>query len=118
MNWYPIGATPGVYGWGEGITYLVSILEYEVRLTRFRSPGTSPLDMAVEAARNVIVFPLGRGPGRPGGTPELAALAVSAKLYAERFEAGEDLKGYPYWQRERPAARFLATGDANDCPSC
>jgi hypothetical protein len=105
MNWYPIGASRGEHGWGDETTYLVTVLEHEVRLSRFRSPGTSPLDMAVEAARNVIVFPLGRGPGRPGGEPELAALAESAKTYAERFEAGESLEGYPAWQREQPKAR-------------
>jgi hypothetical protein len=118
VHWYEIGASRGVYGWGDGVTYLVSVLDHEVRLSRFRSPGTSPLDMAVEASRSTIVFPLGRGPGRPGGEPELAALAESAKGFAERFEAGESLDGYPHWQHERSVARFLATGDASDCPSC
>lgn len=102
IDWYEIGASRGKYGWGDGVTYLVSVLDHEVRLTRFRSPGTSPLDMAVEVARNVIVFPLGRGPGRPGGEPELAALAASARTYAERFEGGADLEGYPHWQHGQP----------------
>lgn len=76
------------------------------------------LDLARQASCNTIVFPMGRGPGRPGGEPEVAALIESAKLYAERFEAGQDIHGYPHWQRERSTAKFRSTGDANDCPNC
>jgi hypothetical protein len=90
-----------------------------VRLTRWLPRvGQTQMDVAREASRNTIVFPLGRGPGRPGMEPELAVLAESAKVFAEAFEAGESLKGYPAWQHERSTARFLATGDANDCPNC
>jgi hypothetical protein len=111
MHWYEIGASRGVYAWGSGTTYLVSVLDYEVRITRFRSPGTSPLDMAVEAARNVVTFPLGRGPGRPGGEPEMAALMEAAKTWAERFEAGESLEGYPAWQHGHAPHMASRAGD-------
>jgi hypothetical protein len=100
-----------------------------VRLTRWMHTGTLPpdfesaslfvLDVTEQASRNTIVFPMGRGPGRPGMEPELAALVETAKTYAERFEAGHDIDGYPHWQRRlRTTARFPATGDANDCPNC
>lgn len=91
-----------------------------VRLTRWLPrPNVAPSELVREASRNTIVFPMGRGPGRPGGAPEVDALVASAKLYAERFEAGQDIDGYPHWQRRpRTTARFLATGDANDCPNC
>jgi hypothetical protein len=119
MDWHGIGGRGGgIYSWGEHSTYLVSVLDHEVRLSRFSVPAVTPLAMAAEAACTVIVFPLGRGPGRPGGEPELDALAESAKVYAERYEAGESLEGYPHWQHERSVARFLATGNADDCPNC
>jgi hypothetical protein len=97
-----------------------------VHLTRWTHTGTPlPEDMSAfvlefarQVARNAIVFPMGRGPGRPGMAPELDALVEAAKVFAERFEAGQDIDGYPHWQRERSAARFRLTGDANDCPSC
>ena len=171
MHWYEISASRGVYGWGDGAIYLVSVLDHEVRLSRYRYPAASPLDMAVEAVCSTIVFPLGRGPGRPGGEPELAALVKFAKDFAEQYEGGGDFEEYPAWRHEPTAARrhfhepfeverecrelhvppgedpladlraedghvpdynraeaerrlavqragFLATGDANDCPSC
>jgi hypothetical protein len=67
--------------------------------------------MAVEAARNVVVFPLGRGPGRPGGEPEMAALMEAAKTWAERFEAGESLEGYPAWQHGHAPHMASRAGD-------
>lgn len=86
-----------------------------VRLSRFSiAAGTQGLSSVVarESAVNVIVFPLGRGPGRPAGEPELAALTETAKGYAERFEAGEDLEGYPAWQHLRRDPEFrLPEGD-------
>lgn len=99
---------------------------HTVRLTRWAHTGIpSPegmsdfvLDFARNVSRNTIVFPMGRGPGRPGGEPELDALVEYAKTYAERFEAGQDIDGWPHWQRERSAARFRATGNPNDCPNC
>jgi hypothetical protein len=119
MQW--ITASGGFFTYGREYGYLVLTGEREVRLSRFSiAAGASCLValVAAEATRTAIIFPLGRGPGRPGGAPELAALAESAKRYAERFEAGEDIDGYPHWQRERSAARFRMTGDANDCPNC
>jgi signal recognition particle GTPase len=53
---------------------------------------------------------MGRGPGRPGGAPEVAAHMEVAKLFAERFEAGEDLDGYQHWQQP---LRVLADGDVD-----
>jgi hypothetical protein len=119
MDWIKVERVQFAYGAEHG--YLVLTGEREVRLARFLvATGARGLTArtARESAESVIVFPLGRGPGRPGGAPELTALAESAKAYAERFEAGLDLEGYPAWQRERSTARFLATGDANDCPHC
>lgn len=81
---------------GKVDTYLVFGDEREVRLSRHRS--VLYVNRAFEAARNVIIFPLGRGPGRPAMEPEVAALMAAARLHAERFEAGESLEGYPQWQ--------------------
>lgn len=111
MDWHEIGTSRWSYGWADGVTYLVAVFDREVRLTRFRLPFASDgdaeqLELAAEAVRNVITFPLGRGPGRPGGEPELAALAESAKTFAERYEAGESLEGYPAWRHERPEPAF------------
>jgi hypothetical protein len=88
---------------GKTDTYLVFGDEREVRLTRHRS--VVYVNRAYEAARNVIVFPLGRGPGRPAGEPELTALMGVARLYAERYEAGESLDGYPQWQHAEATAK-------------
>jgi hypothetical protein len=83
-----------------------------VRLTRWSRPAAVTAAtialVAEEAARNVIVFPLGRGPGRPGGAPEVAAHMDVARLFAGRFEAGESLAEYPQWQQPLEA---LADGD-------
>lgn len=108
------------YAMGEDATYVVTRGQTEVRLTRF-SHGIL-LNAVVEAARNVIVLPLGRGPGRPGGGPELAALVSSAKVFAEGFEAGESLADYPHWRhgdgtfvvREGDFVRFIDQGDLPD----
>jgi hypothetical protein len=113
MDW--MTGTDCVFAYGQQHGYQVLRSETEVRLARFTIElARRGLVAAVvaEAARSVIVFPLGRGPGRPGGEPELDALTESAKVYAERYEAGESVEHYPAWQR-RPAS-----GDANDCPNC
>lgn len=145
MEWSRLPDGSGIIALGADTVYLVSPDRQNgdatgVRLTRYRS--LRPTGAAQEAARNVIVFPLGRGPGRPVGEPELAALTESAKVYADRFEAGESLDGYPYWQHEYrtkagrvltdtdlqaladeadrgyDAARFWPAGGARDCPHC
>jgi hypothetical protein len=120
MEW--IHGETCAFAYGSRHGYLVLTGEREVRLCRFSISAAAVNLTAViarEAAESAIAFPLGRGPGRPGGKPELAALAESAKLYAERFEAGEPLEGYPAWQqRERPVASLPVSGDANDCPHC
>jgi hypothetical protein len=99
MDWN--GSDRLVSARGKTDTYLVFGDEREVRLTRHRS--VVYVNRAYEAARNVIVFPMGRGPGRPAGEPELAAQMAAARLFAERFESGEDLEGYPHWQHDRRA---------------
>jgi hypothetical protein len=97
MQWMTGEGWTLAYGSGHG--YLVTLSEIEVRLTRFSiSESGLAAKLALGVTRTTIVFPLGRGPGRPGGAPELAALAESAKGYAERYEAGESLEGYPAWQ--------------------
>lgn len=110
------------YGAEHG--YLVLVGEREVRLCRFRiATGVAGLTAvtAREAAESTIILPLGRGPGRPGGAPELDALATCARVFAEAYEAGESLDGYPAWQHQAgPAgnAAFLASGDPHDCRHC
>jgi hypothetical protein len=105
MQW--MKGQAALYAYGSEHGYLVIREETGVRLTRFRiAAGADGLAavVALEAARNLIFFPLGRGPGRPGGEPELDALAESAKMYAEKFEGGEDLDrdGYPAWRHAEP----------------
>jgi hypothetical protein len=101
-NWLADGS--GIIASGEQDVYLVTQDRCQgeptgVRLTRYHA-WASPraYQTAAEASRNVIIIPLGRGPGRPGGEPELAALMEVPKFYAERYEAGESLEGYPAWQ--------------------
>jgi hypothetical protein len=103
---------PGIIAPGAENVYLVIHDHHKgsvtgVRLTRYRArPNSAAYEVAQQAMCNVIVFPLGRGPGRPAGDPELAALVESAKVYAERYEAGESLAGYPAWQHDTvPAAQ-------------
>jgi hypothetical protein len=104
MDWeaVPCGELTQLVAYGSAQVYLVAADETGARLTRWRR--RSPSFTEAQAARNVIVFPLGRGPGRPGGEPELAALAAMARDYAERFEAGEDLPGYPAWRHAAASA--------------
>jgi hypothetical protein len=119
----------GFFAYGAEDGYLVLVSEEGVRLTRFSiAAGAEGLTAvtAREAASTVIMFPLGRGGGRPGGAPELAALAEVAKVYAEAYEDGQEVtfevaggrRPYPGWERKRSVARFFETGNANDCPSC
>lgn len=113
-NWLPDGS--GIVAAGERFAYLVvteSALGQvrAVRLTRWEAkPNGSVAGAAAELARNVIVFPLGRGPGRPAGAPEVAALIESSKRYADQFEAGGSLDGYPAWQRDPNAGRCPGPG--------
>lgn len=99
MRW--MNSKDGVFAYGVSWGYLVVRGETDVRLSRFSVDlvaSNLTAAVAAETMRNVVVFPLGRGPGRPGGEPELAALTEAAKGYAERYEAGESLEGYPAWQ--------------------
>jgi sugar phosphate isomerase/epimerase len=116
MDWRPAHDGRAALGSGRAWVYLVSgdvSADGEevtaVRLTRWLRPNQTAkmfptaVTLAAEAAaRNVIVFPIGRGPGRPAGEPELAALMAMAKDYAERFEAGGDLEAYPHWRQPLP----------------
>jgi hypothetical protein len=119
------------YGRNHG--YLVVTRKSEVRLSRFSiriAESGLVARLALGVTRTTIVFPLGRGPGRPGGEPELDALAASARVFAERFEAGEDLERYPAWRQARApypgfperypggADSLLGPGGADDCPGC
>ena len=114
MDWNWLANGSGVVASGVRDVYLVTQDRYlgeptGVRLTRYRawaSPVTA--ETAAEAARNVIVIPLGRGPGRPAMEPELTALMEIPKLFAERYEAGQSLDGYPAWQHAGGTAREAA----------
>jgi hypothetical protein len=123
MDWRIVHDGLAAVGTGQVYVYLVTAdmrdvgSEVEVtavRLTRWIRPtavaAATIILVAEEASRNVIVFPMGRGPGRPGGAPEVAAHMEVAKLFAERFEAGEDLDGYQHWQQP---LRVLADGDVD-----
>jgi len=117
MRWMP--GQDKVFAYGIEHGYLVLRSETDVRLSRF-SIELAARDLsaavAAEVMRNVIVFPLGRGPGRPGMEPELNALTESAKTFAERFEAGESLPGYPAWQQPlvTKTGRVLTADDVQD----
>lgn len=98
MKW--MTGTDWACAYGDEFGYLVVTTERDVRLSRFSIFAAGQglaARLAAEVARSVIIFPLGRGPGRPGGALELAALAESARTYAERCEGGESLEGYPAW---------------------
>jgi hypothetical protein len=99
MNWMTGEGWTLAYGRTHG--YLVVTTERDVRLSRFNiliaNEGLAAR-LATGVTRTAVIFPLGRGPGRPGGAPELAALAEAAKTCAERYDAGESLDGYPAWQ--------------------
>jgi hypothetical protein len=100
MRWMP--GQDKVFAYGVSWGYLVLRSETDVRLSRFSielAARDLSAGVAAEVMRNVIVFPLGRGPGRPGGEPELNALMESAKAFAERYEDGGDFEGYPAWQQ-------------------
>jgi hypothetical protein len=103
MQW--ITGRSATFAYGSEHGYLVITGEREVRLSRFTiQAGVEHLTAvtAREAAESTVIFPLGRGPGRPGGAPELTALAESAKTFAERYEAGGVFEEYPAWRHERP----------------
>ena len=127
---YWMTGTDCVFAYGQQHGYQVLRGETEVRLARFTiGLARRGLVAAVvaEAARSVIVFPLGRGSGRPGGEPELDALMEAAKVYAEHYEAGESVEHYPAWQRDPNAGRCPGPGGcfpdepchyrADDCAS-
>jgi hypothetical protein len=120
ISWQVLpGSTDAVgYGWRDA--YLVSGVASAdgsevtaVRLTRWRCADSGfPVLVADAAVVNLITFPMGRGPGRPAGQPEVDALMRTARDYAEKFEGGGDLEGYPAWQHEpeeegTPAMVFL-----------
>jgi hypothetical protein len=136
MEWVDDAEPGGEVAEGEFYAYLVVVesARHGVVLTRFRkghlgNPGVPfPLAVAGDAARNAVFFPLGRGPGRPGGEPELEALVATAQLYAEHFEAGESLEGHSAWQhlpgRKRfacelcSASVFTRRGEIFTCNGC
>jgi hypothetical protein len=119
MDWISGQSCDFAYGREHG--YLVVRENSGVRLGRFSVAAVAEGLHAVvarEVLESAVIFPLGRGPGRPGGELELAALAESAKVFAERFDVGGDFENYPAWRHEPSAARFLSAGDADDCPNC
>jgi hypothetical protein len=76
-----------------------------VRLVRVPEsvPLHEPLAEVRAALATEIVLPLGRGPGRPGGEPELAGLVHYARALADRYARGRDLD-YPGWQHAAVSA--------------
>jgi hypothetical protein len=99
MEWMAGDGWTMAYGRDHG--YLVVRGTTDVRLSRFGilvAAAGLAAKLALEATRTTIAFPLDRGPGRPGGEPELSNLMAVARMFAERFEAGENLEGYPQWQ--------------------
>jgi hypothetical protein len=133
MDWASVRDDTAGMGYGERWTYLVTAdmsADGEevtaVRLSRYSTqviPRVS--EAALDAAANAIIFPMGRGGGRPGGllALEIASLMEMAKAYAERFEAGESLEGYPAWQHRRRVLRdavggSVFEGGSDGCASC
>jgi hypothetical protein len=132
VHWIKFSAGEMAYGLEHG--YLVIREESGVRLGRFSVDAAARDSHAVvarEVLASALVFPLGRGPGRPGGEPELDALVASAKVYAERFESGESMVGPDWrgraWQREHGTVHesaeamfdhldHLGNADAGRCP--
>jgi hypothetical protein len=107
----------GQIAYGREHGYLVAREEAGVRLARFsiaRVETGAAVAAVGEAVRSVLVFPLVRGPGRPGGEPELDALMETAKTYAETFEAGQDLLGYPAWRHEHAPVPPLRIAELDD----
>jgi hypothetical protein len=78
MDWTVLDRVGTEYAWGADWTYMVTRTEASVQLARFPAEPAIPLPAVAAVMRNIIVFPLGRGPGRPGMEPELAVLAESA----------------------------------------
>jgi hypothetical protein len=124
VNWTWLADGTGIIAPGTEEVYLVLQDRHKgevtgVRLTRYlaharKEEMAGQLQPLRDGVRNVIVMPLGRGPGRPAGEPELAALMETAREYAEKYEAGGNLVGYPAWQREPlPLGSY-----ANHCPHC
>jgi hypothetical protein len=72
-----------------------------VRLSRFNvlvaNEGLSA-KLSLGVTRTTIIFPIGRGPGRPPLDPEFDALVEAAKVYAQQYEDGVSLEGHPQWQ--------------------
>lgn len=121
MDWMTGQDCTFAYGREHG--YLVVTEPSGVRLARF-SIAAAQQELAArfarEVAASVIVFPLGRGPGRPAGEPELGLLTQMAKAGAEQFEAGGDLvTAFGSWQhaaetvRVAPRRVFYGTPPAN-----
>lgn len=110
MEWVWLPGREGYVGSGQTDVHLITVDRDDgrvtgVRLTRWRGAGGAMGDSwetALAAARNVIILPLGRGPGRPPGEPEVAGLLDAAKRLACKYEAGEPLTDHPAW-RNPPA---------------
>jgi hypothetical protein len=119
MQWESISARASEVAEGREYTYLVSvdpdppaIVLSRVRKGHLDRPWLA-LFAVTHAATSAIRFPLGRGPGRPGGEPELAALAESAKAWAEKFEAAA---GALDWRTGEAAASWLDRAAAVQLP--
>jgi hypothetical protein len=106
MRWAWLSNGEGFIGAGQENVYLITPdldagLVTDVRLTRWRVAAGGRADSwetALAAARNVIILPLGRGPGRPPGKLEVTGLLDAAKRLACKYEDGEPLTGHPAWQ--------------------
>lgn len=111
MKWRSIdGDTDYAHSEATRQRYLITVMRGRheptgVRLCRVPEsvPVHEPLIEVREALRTEIILPLGRGPGRPGGEPELAALVLYARTLADRYDKGLDLASYPAWQHASAA---------------
>jgi hypothetical protein len=73
---------------GLSFLYDIQATDADVRLTRWSWRESDIATMARQAARDVIVFPLSRGPGRPPARPETDRAVKDAKSLADLYEAG------------------------------
>lgn len=114
------------FAYGRSDGYLVVPGDADVRLSRFPVHlGERGLAAALakQVARNLIVYQLGRGPGRPPLQPEIDAATALAKADAEAHEAGRGVPGQPRWPSARPKTptsavlRFLDNPPAGGSPA-
>jgi len=96
ISWTVLAEGDGAAGLGEQHCYLVSgdAETGVIRLSRWRSGAE---DACWQVLRNLVMIPLGRGPGRPAAGPEMIAAMTQARHFCERWEEGWPVGTAPTW---------------------